>query len=51
MNPRASQKKPYEKPAVVRVHVDPLTDLLSHGAKNEGNQTVCGTDPTHWSPS
>ena len=42
------QRKPYEKPEVVRVHVDPVTDLLTHNQKNETNIPRCGVDPTHY---
>ena len=44
-------RRPYQRPEIARVRVDPVTDLLSHGAKADASQLGCGSDPAHHSPS
>lgn len=49
--PAEQSRKPYQRPEVARVQVDPVKDLLSHGLKANEFQLGCGTDPAHHSPS
>jgi len=38
-------KRPYERPQLIKVNVDPVKDLLFTGAKTSSTDPGCGGDP------